>query len=53
MAFVGNDERGQRKFGHYAASSGFDFSSVDGDSMVAHLQQLLVDEEGTNVRLAA
>jgi len=53
MAFVGNDEPSRRKFGHYAASSGFDFSTVDGDTMVAHLQQLLVDEEGAKVRLAA
>ncbi len=53
MAFVGSDERGRQKFGHYAASSGFDFAAVDGDTMVAHLQALLIDEEGLKLKQAA
>jgi len=53
MAFVGNDEPGRGKFGHYAASSGFDFSAVDGDAMVDHLLRFLVDEEGVKLNIAA
>ncbi|MGI4732016.1 MAG: EAL domain-containing protein [Janthinobacterium lividum] len=53
MAFVGSDERGRQKFGHYAASSGFDFAAADGDTMVAHLRALLIDEEGVTLKIAA
>ena len=53
MAFVGNAERGRQQFGHYAASSGFDFAAADGDDMVVHLRALLVDEEGPVLKIAA
>lgn len=53
MAFVGNNEANRRKFGHYAASSGFDFAAVNADEMVEHLHRFLIAEEGSNVRMAA
>ena len=53
MAFVGHDERGRQKFGHYAVSSDFDFAAVDGDAMITHLRTLLLDEEATPLRRAA
>jgi predicted signal transduction protein with EAL and GGDEF domain len=53
MAFVGNAERGRQQFGHYAASSGFDFAAVSGDDMVVHLRALLVDEELSGMKKAA
>ena len=53
MAFVGNDEPGKAKFGHYAVSSGFDFAAVDGDAMVEHLRRFLLDEEGGKLKIAA
>ncbi|WP_242098173.1 EAL domain-containing protein [Sphingomonas sp. CROZ-RG-20F-R02-07] len=53
MAFVGNDEAKQQKFGHYAASSGFDFTAVNADEMVAHLHRFLIVEEGSTLKIAA
>lgn len=53
MAFVGNAERGRQQFGHYAASSGFDFAAADSDAMIAHLRTLLLDEEGSFMKAAA
>lgn len=53
MAFVGNDERGRQKFGHYAATSGFDFAAADAEGMVQHLRRLLITEEGVSLRAVA
>ena len=53
MAFVGHARGSREKFGHYAATSGFDFNSADGDQIVVQLRALLVDEEKLSLRKAA
>jgi hypothetical protein len=45
MAFVGASDAGRAKFGHYAATSGFDFAAADADTMSRHLQSLLREED--------
>ncbi|WP_217989579.1 EAL domain-containing protein [Sphingomonas lenta] len=52
MAFVGNSAAGREMFGHYASTTGFDFGAADGDAMVAHLKQLLVEEDQPTRRAA-
>lgn len=53
MAFVGQDQTGITKFGHYAAASGFDFGTADSDQITSQLRALLIDEERVSVRTAA
>ena len=53
MAFVGQAATGLTKFGHYAADSGFDFGTADGDQITSQLRALLLDEERLSVRAAA
>lgn len=53
MAFVGREAVGIAAFGHYAAKSGFDFGTANGDEIAAQLQTLLRDEERMSAQAAA
>lgn len=53
MAFVGQATVGKARFGHYAATSGFDFGTADGDQITSQLRRLLLDEERLADRKAA
>ena len=53
MAYVGNDDGGKAKFGHYGAASGFDYAAADGDQITSQLRALLQDDERLTTRAAA
>ncbi|MCJ2124466.1 BLUF domain-containing protein [Methylobacterium sp. J-077] len=53
MAFVGASTGGQARFSRLAAESGFDLSRLDGDAVFTMLHELVLEEEGVPLALAA
>ncbi|MCJ2119032.1 BLUF domain-containing protein [Methylobacterium sp. J-001] len=53
MAFVGASAGGQARFSRLAAESGFDLSRLDGDTVFTMLHELVLEEEGVPLALAA
>ena len=53
MAFVGASTGGQARFSRLAAESGFDLSRLDGDAVFTMLHELVLEEEGMPLTLAA
>ncbi|MCJ2139100.1 BLUF domain-containing protein [Methylobacterium sp. E-066] len=53
MAYVGASVGGQARFSRLAAESGFDLSRLDGDTVFTMLHELVLEEEGVPLALAA
>ena len=53
MAYVGQTERSEARFGHYGAKSGFNFDVANGDQVTSQLRALLLDDERLSMRNAA